>query len=77
MSQLNMFIPITKVDAGATSVTDVIVKQRIESYIAAALCSQTLTVQAQAYNSTGGAITPLLTVSMPVRRMYGRAPRRM
>ncbi len=47
---------------GASSVTDLIVKQRIESYIAAALCSQTVTVQAQVYNNTGGAITPLLSV---------------
>jgi hypothetical protein len=47
---------------GASSVTDVIVKQRIESYIAAALSSQTVTVQAQVYNGTGAAITPTLTV---------------
>ncbi len=47
---------------GATSVTDVVVKQRIESLIAAAFCGQTITVQAQIYNNTGGLITPLLTV---------------
>jgi Major tropism determinant N-terminal domain len=47
---------------GATSVTDLIIKQRIESYIAAAFCSQTVTVQAQVYNNTGGSITPTLTV---------------
>lgn len=47
---------------GAASVTDIIVKQRVESLIAAALCSQTVTVQAQVYNNTGGSITPLLTV---------------
>jgi Major tropism determinant N-terminal domain len=47
---------------GATSVTDVIVKQRIESLIAAAFCSQIVTVQAQVYNNTGASITPLLTV---------------
>ena len=47
---------------GAASVTDVIIKQRVESLIAAALCSQTVTVQAQVYNNTGGSITPLLTV---------------
>lgn len=47
---------------GAASVTDVIVKQRIESTIAAGFCSQTVTVQAQVYNNTGYAITPLLTV---------------
>ena len=47
---------------GATSVTDVIVKQRIESLVAAAFCSQTVTVQAQIYNGTGGSITPTLTI---------------
>lgn len=47
---------------GASSVTDLIIKQRIESLIAAAFCSQTVTVQAQVYNNTGGSITPTLTV---------------
>jgi hypothetical protein len=47
---------------GASSVTDVIVKQRIESLIAATFCSQTVTVQAQVFNNTGATITPLLTV---------------
>jgi len=47
---------------GASSVTDVTVKQRIESLIAAAFCSQTVTVQAQIYNNTRAAITPTLTV---------------
>jgi hypothetical protein len=50
---------------GATSVTDLIIKQRIESLIAAALCSQTVTMQAQVYNGTGAAITPKLTVNRP------------
>jgi hypothetical protein len=50
---------------GAANVTDVQVKQRIESYIAAALCSQTVTIQAQVYNNTGAAITPTLTVNRP------------
>jgi hypothetical protein len=50
---------------GAASVTDLTVKQRIESLIAAAFCSQTVTVQAQVYNNTGGAITPKLTVNRP------------
>ncbi|MGP0058400.1 MAG: hypothetical protein ACLPID_03820 [Beijerinckiaceae bacterium] len=50
---------------GASNVTDVKIKQRIESFIAAALCSQTVTVQAQIYNNTGGAITPTLTVNRP------------
>ena len=47
---------------GATSVTDVVIKQRIEGLIAAAFCSQTVTFQAQIYNGTGGSITPTLTV---------------
>jgi Major tropism determinant N-terminal domain len=48
---------------GATNITDAQVAQRIESLIAAALCSQTVTVQARVYNNTGGSITPTLTVS--------------
>lgn len=47
---------------GAASVTDILIKQRIESYIAAPLSSQTVTVQAQVFNNTGGSITPTLTV---------------
>lgn len=47
---------------GATSITDILVKQRIESYIAAPLEGQQVTVQAQIYNNTGSAITPTLTV---------------
>ena len=50
---------------GASAVTDVIVKQRIESLIAAAFCSQAVTVQAQIYNDTGGTVTPALTVNRP------------
>ena len=50
---------------GASSVTDLIIKQRIESLMAAAFCSQTVTVQAQIYNGTGGSITPKLTVNRP------------
>jgi hypothetical protein len=50
---------------GATSVTDLIIKQRIESLIAATFCSQTVTVQAQVYNGSGGSITPKLTVNRP------------
>jgi hypothetical protein len=48
---------------GATSVTDVLIKQRIESYVAAALCGQTVTVQAYVWNNTGATITPKLTVN--------------
>jgi Major tropism determinant N-terminal domain len=51
--------------AGAANITDVQVQQRIESLIAAVLCSQTVTVQAQVYNNTGGPITPTLTVKRP------------
>lgn len=47
---------------GAVNITDAQVQQRIESLIAAAFCSQTVTVQAQIFNNTGGAITPTLTV---------------
>jgi len=47
---------------GATSVTDGLIKQRIESSIAAALAGLTVTVQAQIFNNTGGSITPTLTV---------------
>ena len=47
---------------GAASVTDVTVKQRIESSVAAPLAGQIVTVQAQVYNSAGAAITPTLTV---------------
>lgn len=50
---------------GASSVTDVIIKQRIESLMAAAFCSQVVTVQAQVFNGTGGSITPTLTVKRP------------
>jgi hypothetical protein len=50
---------------GASSATDVIVKQRIESLMAAAFCSQTVTVQAWVYNNTGGSITPALTIKRP------------
>lgn len=48
--------------SGASSVTDLLVKQRIESSVAAPLAAQTVTVQAQVYNSTGNSITPSLTV---------------
>ena len=47
---------------GAVSVTDLIIKQRIESYLAAPLTSQVVTVQAQIFNNTAGTITPTLTV---------------
>ena len=50
---------------GATNCTDVKIKQRIESLIAAAFCSQQVTVSAQVYNNTGGSITPTLTVNRP------------
>ncbi len=50
---------------GASSVTDLKIKQRIESLIAAAFCSQTVTVQAQVYNGTGSSITPAFTANRP------------
>jgi hypothetical protein len=50
---------------GAASVTDVKIKQRIESLMAATFCSQTVTVQARVYNGTGASITPTLTVNRP------------
>ena len=45
---------------GATSVTDVQLKQPIESYVAAMLTSRVVTFQAQIYNNTGASITPTL-----------------
>jgi hypothetical protein len=50
---------------GAASVTDLIVKQRIESYTSAPMTSQQVTFQAWVFNSTGGSITPTLTVKHP------------
>lgn len=47
---------------GASSVTDITLKQRIESFVAQPLEAQTVTVQAQVFNNTGGTITPTLTV---------------
>lgn len=50
---------------GATNVTGLTVKQRIEGLIAAPLRAQQVTVQARVFNSTGAAITPKLTVTTP------------
>ncbi|MGO9769133.1 MAG: hypothetical protein ACLPSW_06180 [Roseiarcus sp.] len=50
---------------GATSVTDVQLKQPIESYVAAMLTSRVVTFQAQIYNNTGASITPTLSVKHP------------
>lgn len=53
---------------GATSVTDVLIKQRIESYLCGQLypnATMQVTVQAKVYNNTGGSITPTLTVKHP------------
>jgi hypothetical protein len=47
---------------GASGVGDVTLSQKIESYLAAALTSETVTFQAQIYNNTGATITPTLTV---------------
>lgn len=49
--------------AGTTACTDLKVKQRIESYIAARGTNTTLTFQAQIFPTTAGAIVPTLTVS--------------
>jgi YVTN family beta-propeller protein len=50
---------------GATGMTDVFVRQRIESYVAAQLLNATgdksITVQFMVYNATGAVITPTLT----------------
>lgn len=45
---------------GASSVSDVIVGQRIESFDAAQLAGKTVTFQMAVFNSTGGSITPTL-----------------
>jgi hypothetical protein len=50
---------------GAASNTDVKVQQRIESYIAAPLAGQVVTIQAQINNNKGSAIVPLLSVTHP------------
>lgn len=50
---------------GAASVTDVTVKQRIESSMVAQLAGQTVTIMAQIYNNSGGSITPKLTLKYP------------
>jgi hypothetical protein len=50
---------------GAASVTDVKVAQRIESYVAAPMAGQVVTVQAQIYNGVGSTITPTLTALHP------------
>jgi len=47
---------------GATSVTNSLLKQRIESFLCYPLASKSLIFQAQVYNNTGAAITPTLTV---------------
>jgi hypothetical protein len=45
---------------GATSVTDVVLAQRIESADAAQLAGRQVTFQLAVYNNTGGSITPTL-----------------
>lgn len=47
---------------GAASVTDVLVRQKIEGQDAAALEGQSVTFQMQVNNGTGGSITPTITV---------------
>ncbi len=50
---------------GATSVSDVIVRRRIESLDTAPLAGSLVTVQCKVYNGTGGSITPVLSVGHP------------
>lgn len=47
---------------GDTSVTDVLIKQRVQGAIVARAASQRVTVQRWVYNNTGGSITPTITV---------------
>lgn len=49
---------------GASGVTDIQCAQLIESYAAQQMAGQTVTVQAQIFNGTGGPITPTLTTWM-------------
>ncbi len=50
---------------GATGVTDVTLKQPIESYISASFFNQPITVQFKFVNNTGVTVTPALTVKSP------------
>ncbi len=50
---------------GATSVTDVVVKQRIESLMVYPCINQNMTFQAYVYNNTGASIIPTFTVKYP------------
>lgn len=52
-------------NATAGSITDVLIKQRIESFMAARFDSQTITVQCKIYNNTGAAFTPTLIANHP------------
>jgi len=47
---------------GAASVTDVFVRQRIESFLCCPLAGLPVMVQGRVYNNTGGSITPTITV---------------
>lgn len=57
-SMLRSYIQLT----GNAGMTDTLIKQRIESTIAAPLSNQQVTVQLFLYNVTGATITPTLTV---------------
>jgi hypothetical protein len=50
---------------GATSMTDTFIRQRIESYDAAALAGNSVTVQFFISNQSGASITPSITVKHP------------
>lgn len=49
---------------GASSAGDVKMRQRIESYMAAPMAGQQVTIQAWVYNNTGGSITPTISTNI-------------
>ena len=57
-----LFSPYSLRLTGATSVTDIFVRQRIESFWCSPLAGLPVTVQGRVYNNTGGSITPTITV---------------
>lgn len=50
---------------GAASITDMVIKIRIESSVAAALAGQQVTFQFKGFNNTGGSVTPKLSAGAP------------
>ena len=47
---------------GASGLTDVVVRKRVESFIAAALAGTNVTFQMRVQNNSGGSITPTVTI---------------